>query len=300
VFSTDALKGIGSQASGSIKAEIKDVSAEYQQTHPDKVVFSLTVTSGGKTISDFGGPVTVSLPYELKEGESAENVTVWYLSPDDSMTQIPCTYDPVSKAVSFTVSHFSLYMVGVASPWENPFADVSENDWYYDAVRFVHENGLMVGTGDTTFSPRVNTSRGMLVTILYRLEELPKTSVVNPFDDVAAGKWYTNAVVWAAEQGIVNGYGNGQFGPEDAITREQMAVILMNYAKFKGYDVSMSADLSKYTDAGSISSWAKDAISWANANALIQGDGAKLTPTGNAERCQVAAILQRFIENVAK
>ncbi len=300
VFDTESLKGISEQASGSVKVNIADVSDEYQQTHPGKLVFSLTVNSGDKIITDFGGSVTVSLPYELNEGEDADNVTVWHLTESGDMIAVPCTYDPVSKLVSFTVSHFSLYMVGVASPWENPFADVSENDWYYDAVRFVHENGLMVGTGDTTFSPRVNTSRGMLVTILYRLEELPKTSVVNPFDDVAAGKWYTNAVVWAAEQGIVNGYGNGQFGPEDAITREQMAVILMNYAKFKGYDVSMSADLSKYTDAGSISSWAKDAISWANANALIQGDGAKLTPTGNAERCQVAAILQRFIENVAK
>ncbi len=299
VFSTDALKGIGSQASGSIKAEIKDVSAEYQQTHPDKVVFSLTVTSGGKTISDFGGPVTVSLPYELKEGESAENVTVWYLSPDDSMTQIPCTYDPVSKAVSFTVSHFSLYMVGVVSPWENPFADVSKSDWFYDAVRFVSEKGLMTGTGDTAFSPQANTTRGMIVTILYRLEGAPAASA-NSFSDVAAGKYYTNAVAWAAENKIVGGYGNGKFGPEDAITREQMSVILKNYAKYKGYDVSGSTDLSKYTDGGSVSVWAKDAVSWTTAVGLIQGDGEKLTPSGNAVRCQVAAILQRFIENVAK
>jgi hypothetical protein len=300
VFDTEALKGISKQASGSVKVKIADVSDEYQQTHPGKLVFSLTVNSSDKVIADFGGSVTVSLPYELNEGEAADNVTVWHLTGSGVLVAIPCTYDPVSKLVSFTVSHFSLYMVGVASPWENPFADVSESDWYYDAVRFVHENGLMVGTGNTAFSPRANTSRTMIVTILHRLEELPEASAVNPFDDVAAGKWYTDAVVWAAEQGIVKGYGNGQFGPEDAITREQMAVILMNYAKFKGYDVSMSADLSKYTDAGSISSWAKDAISWANANALIQGDGAKLTPTGNAERCQVAAILQRFIENVAK
>lgn len=300
VFDTESLKGISEQASGSVKVNIADVSDEYQQTHPGKLVFSLTVNSGDKIITDFGGSVTVSLPYELNEGEDADNVTVWHLTESGDMIAVPCTYDPVSKLVSFTVSHFSLYMVGVASPWENPFADVSEFDWFYDAVQFVRENGLMVGTGDTIFSPRTNTSRGMIVTILHRLEELPEASAVNPFDDVAAGKWYTDAVVWAAEQGIVKGYGKGQFGPEDAITREQMAVILMNYAKFKGYDVSMSADLSKYTDAGSISSWAKDAISWANATALIQGDGAKLTPTGNAERCQVAAILQRFIENVAK
>jgi hypothetical protein len=190
-------------------------------------------------------------------------------------------------------------MVGVASPWENPFADVSASDWFYDAVRFVHENGLMVVTGNTAFSPQANTSRGMIVTILYRLEGTPAAGA-NSFSDVAAGKYYTDAVAWAAENEIVGGYGNGKFGPEDAITREQMAVILMNYAKFKGYDVSMSTDLSKYTDEGSISSWAKDAISWANAISLIQGDGSKLMPAGNAERCQVAAILQRFIENTTR
>ncbi|HHV99816.1 MAG TPA: S-layer homology domain-containing protein [Clostridiaceae bacterium] len=300
VFSTEALEGISKQATGSVKMEIANVSDEYRQSHPGKLVFSLTVRSGDKYITDFGGSVTVSLPYELKEGKTAENVTAWHLTASGVMIEIPCTYDTATGLASFTVSHFSLYIVGVAGKWENPFADVSESDWFYDAVRFVYENGLMVGTGDTAFSPQVNTSRGMIVTILYRLEKLPKTSAVNPFDDVAAGKWYTDAVAWAAENGIVSGYGDGMFGPEDAITREQMAVILMNYSKFKGYDVSMSADLSKYTDASSISSWAKDAISWANATALIQGDGAKLMPTGKAERCQVAAILQRFIENVVK
>jgi hypothetical protein len=112
--------------------------------------------------------------------------------------------------------------------------------------------------------------------------------------------YYTDAVAWAAENHIVSGYGNGEFGPEDAITREQMAAILMRYAGFKGYDVSMRTDLSKYTDEDSISGWAKDAMSWANANGLIQGDGVELTPSGNAIRCQVASILQRFIRNVAR
>ena len=299
VFDTEALKGISEQAGGSVKVNIADVSDEYQQTHPDKLVFSLTVSSGDKVITGFGGSVTVSLPYELKESEAADNVTVWHLTESGVLVAIPCTYDPATKLVSFIVSHFSLYMVGVASPWENPFTDVSESDWFYDAVRFVHENGLIVGTGGTAFSPQANTSRGMIVTILYRLEGTPGAGA-NTFSDVAAGKYYTDAVAWAAENEIVSGYGDGKFGPEDAITREQMAVILMNYAKFKGYDVSMSTDLSKYTDEGSISSWAKDAISWANAAGLIRGDSAKLTPAGYAERCQVAAILQRFIENFVK
>jgi hypothetical protein len=299
VFDTESLKGISEQAGGSVEVGIADVSAEYMQTHPGKLVFSLTVSSGDKLITDFGGSVTVSLPYELKEGEAADNVTVWHLTESGVLVAIPCTYDPATKLVRFTISHFSLYMVGVASPWENPFADVGESDWFYDAVRFVYENGLMVGTGDTAFSPRADTSRGMIVTILYRLEGTPAAGA-NIFSDVAAGMYYTDAVAWAAENKIVSGYGDGKFGPEDAVTREQMAVILMNYAKLKGYGVSMRADLSGYTDEGSISSWAKAAISWTNAAGLIQGNGAKLMPIGNAERCQAAAILQRFLENTAR
>lgn len=300
VFDTESLKGISKKASASIKVNITDKSDKYQDTHPGKAVFSLTVNSGDKIITDFGGTVTVSLPYKLNVGEVADNVMVWHLIDSGDMTPIPCTYDQVSQLVSFKVKHFSLYIVGVLSQWENPFTDVNESHWFYDAVQFVHKNNLMLGISEITFSPGTNTSRGMIVTILHRLEGLTESSVVNPFDDVASGKWYTDAVLWATEQGIVKGYGNGQFGPEDDITREQMAVILMNYAKFKGFDVSMKGDLSKYMDAGSISSWAKDAISWANATALIQGEGVRLMPTDNAERCHVAAILQRFIEDIAK
>ena len=141
----------------------------------------------------------------------------------------------------------------------------------------------MKGTGINTFSPDGMTTRGMIVTILHRLEGTPIAGA-NPFTDVTADKYYANAVAWAAEKNIVSGYGNDKFGPEDAITREQMAVILMNYAEYKGYDVAARADLSKYEDSQEISSWAIDAISWANAEGLIQGDGNNLTPTANATR----------------
>lgn len=295
VFSTDALKGISSQASGSIQAEIRDVTAEYQQTHPDKVIFSLTVTSGGKTISDFGGPVTVSLPYELEEGEDAENVKVWHLSPDGSMTEIPCTYDPLSKMVSFTVSHFSLYVVGVVSPWENPFTDVSESDWFYDAVRFANERNLMSGTGDSKFSPQENTSRGMIVTILWRLEGQPEAAKPMTFTDVADGKWYYKAVAWAAENSIVNGHSELRFAPDDSITREQIAAIFYRYAAYKGYDTSAREDLSAFTDKPS--SWALENMRWAVAEGLMQGKGdGLLDPSGYTKRSECATILKRFIE----
>jgi len=295
VFDAEALKGISSQAIGSIKADLSDVSDEYQQTHPGKRVFSLTVTSGDKIITDFGGSVTVSLPYELKEGENPENVKVWYLAADGSMTEIPCIYDPLTKKVSFVVSHFSVYMVGVADVQVNPFTDVNEKDWFYDAVSFAYEKGLMGGTGDNTFSPQANTSRGMIVTILWRLEGEPYAANPTAFADVAEGKWYSGAVAWAAEKGIVDGYSAYKFGPDDYITREQMAKILYSYAAFKKYDVSTHGDLSSYTD--SPSDWALEYVQWAVAEGLLQGKGnGLLDPMGKTKRCEIAVILQRFIE----
>lgn len=183
---------------------------------------------------------------------------------------------------------------------EIPFTDVAAGAWYYDAVRFVYEKSLMQGTRATTFSPSATTTRGMIVTILHRLEWAPVVGS-NPFSDVESGEYYADAVAWAAENGIVNGYGGGKFGPEDAITREQMAVILMNYAKLKGYDTTTMADLDKFSDAGKINAWAQTAMGWANANELINGKGSGiLDPYGNATRAEVAAILQRFVENVVK
>ncbi len=176
-----------------------------------------------------------------------------------------------------------------------PFADVKESDWFYENVAYVFKNGLMNGTSDTTFGPRGTTTRGMIVTILYRIEGEPKAGA-NPFTDVEKGKYYTDPVAWAEEQKIVSGYGSGKFGPNDPITREQMAVILMNYAKAKGYKTSERGDLNKFDDNKDVSSWANEALSWANGLGLIKGTGTKVDPKSNAERSQVAAIIERFIE----
>ena len=180
----------------------------------------------------------------------------------------------------------------------NPFNDVMAGDWFNNAVQYAYEKGLMQGTSVSPmlFSPHATTTRAMVVAILYRMEGMPAMTAANPFSDVATGQYYADAVTWASEKGIVAGYNKGIFGPGNSITREQMAVILMNYAKFKGYDVSARADLSGFGDAASVSGWALDALSWANAKGLIQGSGNQLMPAGNAERAQVAAILQRFAE----
>ena len=188
----------------------------------------------------------------------------------------------------------------VESEQELPFTDVASSEWYYEAVQYVYNNELMNGMSATTFEPNSTTTRGMIVTMLYRLENEP-TAASAGFSDVAEGQWYTDAVNWAAANNIVNGYGDGQFGPTDTITREQMMAILYRYAQYKGYDVTASADLSAYTDAANISSYAVSAMQWAVSEGLINGiTDTTLVPGGSATRAQVAAILMRFCENVAK
>lgn len=180
------------------------------------------------------------------------------------------------------------------------FSDVKTSAWYHEDVQYVSENGLMKGTGENLFSPDATTTRGMIVTILYRLEGEPSPTGACPFQDVASGKYYEKAITWAAENGIVSGFSADTFGPDQNITREQMAAILYRYATYKNYDVSTAGDLSKFPDADKVSSYAVDAMKWANAAGLIKGsnDG-KLYPAGNATRAQVAAILTRFCKNIA-
>ena len=182
-----------------------------------------------------------------------------------------------------------------------PFPDVTEGDWFYDAVRYAYETGLMDGVGDSLFAPNSQTTRAQLVTILHRLAGEPEPGGDSGFADVAAGTWYTDAVAWAAQNGIVNGVSDTQFVPGDDITREQLAVILYRYATYQGYDVSQRADLSGFVDAGTISTYAQEALSWANAQGLVLGfEDDSLRPQGTATRAQIAAVLMRFCQTVAE
>ena len=181
-----------------------------------------------------------------------------------------------------------------------PFLDVNEGDWFYDAVAYAYENGIMDGVGGNRFAPNSATTRAQLVTILYRLEGEPAVSGDLPFTDVEAGTWYTNAVVWAAQNGIVNGVGDDTFAPGNDLTREQLVTILYRYAEAKGYDVSASADLAGYPDGEEIQAYAREAMAWAVAENIIQGmEDDTLKPAGNASRAQIATILMRFCEGVA-
>ena len=176
-----------------------------------------------------------------------------------------------------------------------PFTDVNENDWFYDVVLYAYDNGLMTGVSATEFAPNQTTTRGMIVSMLARLEGVTSAEDAG-FADVAENDWYATAVNWAASVGVVNGYEDNTFRPNAPITREQMAAILYNYADYKGYDVSARADLSDYADAASISSWAEDVLAWANAEGLINGMTATtIDPQGATTRAQTAAMFERFL-----
>ena len=179
----------------------------------------------------------------------------------------------------------------------NPFTDVSEKDWFYGDVMFVYENGLMLGTSKTLFSPHGTATRGMMATILWRMEGSPAPKGKNSFTDVEAGRWYADAITWTAENSIFAGYGKDKFGPDDPITREQLAAIFYRYADYKGYDLTVKGNLDKFKDADKITDYAKTAMQWAVGSGLMKGkSGNLLDPQGTATRAEIAAMLHRFIE----
>lgn len=297
-----ALAGVASLASGSSvtmsfeAVESSALSAAQQTAVGDKQVFDLSILSGDKKISTFGGKsINIALPYTLKEGESADGVTIWYLNDKNELEPFNCTYDKSTGLATFSTDHLSYYVVGCVEAWKNPFTDVKDTDWFYEAVKYAAENELFSGTSATAFSPNADMTRAMLVTALYRLEGKPITPAVSSYTDVEEGQWYTDAVEWASASNLVGGYGNGLFGTNDFVTREQIASILYRYAVYKKYDVTVSADLTTYTDAPGISSWANEAVRWANEESLITGRTAlTLVPGGRASRAEVATILMRF------
>ena len=186
-------------------------------------------------------------------------------------------------------------------PEDWPFVDVTEDKWYYDAVAYVYQQGIMVGMSETTFEPNTTVNRAQVVQMLYNLEGQPQVSGDSGFSDIRDGQWYAKAVAWASANDVVAGYEDGTFRPTRAVTREEFAQILYNYAKCKGYDLSASADLGKFPDSGQVSSWAETALGWANGNGLINGhDDGRLDPKGSTIRAQAASILMNFDKGFAQ
>lgn len=181
------------------------------------------------------------------------------------------------------------------------FTDVKESDWFYKGVAYVVDKGVMSGVSENQFDPSGKLTRAMLVQMLYNMESRPACDAENAFIDVPVGQWYTDAVIWANDEKIVSGMGDGLFAPNMEITREQMVVMLYNYAKYKGYDVTASTDLSKFADNASVSTWAQPAMQWAVAEGYISGMGdSQLAPQGTATRAEIASVIMRFMEATAE
>lgn len=256
------------------------------------------VDSKGAEIHDFSGGkahVTIS---EVNLPSSPDEYVLWHQAAD-GLQQVAFTYRPLPKAqhyeISFTTVSWSSYALVYAGQAASPFDDVTADDWFYQDVCYVYQAGLMRGTQARRFSPELPLTRGMVVTILYRSEEPAGTQKRPSFTDVAPDGYYADAVAWAAAEHIVAGYGGGLFGPEDQVTREQLAAMLYRYAAYKGYDVSSRASLDPFADHSAISDYALTSVSWAKATGLLGGraDGL-LAPAGSASRAEAAAILHRF------
>ena len=180
-----------------------------------------------------------------------------------------------------------------------PFGDIPRSAWYYEAVKYVYSNHLMQGTTETTFSPDTEMNRAMIATVLYRLENSPASTGDAFFIDVETNEWYTDAILWAAQNNVITGYGNNRFGPMDSVTREQLAVILYNYTVSKGISAEAAGDLSAFSDAKATSDWAEEAMSWAVGVGLLSGKGnATLDPTGTATRAEVAQMLMNYLTKI--
>ena len=227
---------------------------------------------------------------------------------NETENNINVTINGVSRTIGKNATETFVYTSGgggtPSEPEEPtwPFTDVTEGeDWFYDAVAYVYENGIMAGTSETTFEPYMELNRAQAAQLFYNLEGKPAVTGDSTFTDVTSGHWAVDAITWAAQNDIVVGIGGNLYDPDSNVTREQFAVMLYKYARFKGYDLTATGDLTRFPDAGSISSWAETALSWANGNELINGhESGTIDPKGSTIRAQAASIMANFDQNVAK
>ncbi|MDR0469738.1 MAG: S-layer homology domain-containing protein [Peptococcaceae bacterium] len=307
-----ALKSIYGQGDGDRfdfiirKVDPKSLEEALQTVVSGNDLYEVLVLCGGKEITGFdSGQAITRIFYALKPSQSAYGLKVWHMGADGSLTEIGSTYNSVQRYLQFVRSSHSWYMVGydaAAALWTaNPFLDVKEGDWFYDVVRFVCDLGLMAGTTPDLFSPNTTLTRAMAVTVLHRLAgspeiNVPVTASGGLFADVAEEAYYYQAVNWAAANGVVNGYGDGRFGSEDVITREQLAAIMANYESFAAKIPLDTVSEKTFADADAISDWAKNPVDTLTRQGIIGGKPGNLfDPKGGATRAEFAAIMQRFI-----
>ena len=273
----------------------------------EAMVLDISLENAGKQLSDLkGGTAMVTLPYDLQPGRTAAGVVAQYVAPDGTLTELPTEYRDGSA--SFSVGHFSIYAVSYSEAHAiracardsacpaSAFGDLDAGAWYHDGVHWALDHAVMQGVSDGSFDPEGVTSRAMLVTMLWRMEGEPFAYYDLRYRDVPEGEWYTRAVRWAAFTGIVSGYSEAEFGPDDPVTREQLATILYRYAQTKGQGFTgLWAFQLDFDDAGQVSAWAQEALCWMTMRGVIQGTGDNLvSPLSGATRAQVATMLMRY------
>lgn len=259
-------------------------------TYTSEGVRTFTCTRCGETRTEAIDRLTYDPRDPDDSGSSSRSSTP--STPDTPSVTVPDDPTPLDPGTDINDQDVPLASIPI------PFVDVQAGVWHRDAVAFVFSKGIMGGTSDTTFAPEGKLNRGMLVTMLHRMEGTP-TSPLSAFTDVRADQYWAEAIGWASRNGVVLGYSSTEFAPGRDITREQLAVILYRYAQLKGYDVSARSDLSGYTDQGSIGAYALEAMQWAVAEELIGGKtSTTLIPGGEATRAEAAVILLRFCQNV--
>lgn len=264
---------------------------------PAKPSFPVKISNSGdgvakvdKSYASAGDKVTITVT-------PGRNATVQHITVTDEDGERLKLTENRDGTYSFTMPNGAANVYARFSGSGLPFADVPSGSWYYDDVAYVYDTGLMTGLTATTFGPNLSTTRGMIVTILWRMENEPAAKHGCPFADVRRGSYYEQAIAWASENGIVTGFDASTFAPDRAITREQLAAILFRFAAYRGMDaVTLRENLSSFQDQAAISVYAVSALNWAVGEGLMQGTGDKLEPTGNATRAQVAAMLRRFMQ----
>ena len=264
---------------------------------PAKPSFPVKISSSGdgvakvdKSYASAGDKVTITVT-------PGRNATVQRITVTDKDGERLKLTENRDGTYSFTMPSGTANVYVRFSGSGLPFADVPSGSWYYDDVAYVYDTGLMTGLTATAFGPNLSTTRGMIVTILWRMENEPAAKHGCPFADVRRGSYYEQAIAWASENGIVTGFDASTFAPDRAITREQLAAILFRFAAYRGMDaVTLRENLSSFQDQAAISAYAVSALNWAVGEGLMQGTGDKLEPTGSATRAQVAAMLRRFMQ----
>ncbi len=295
---TASIKAVSGGAVLCSVSETVTVSEPYTPpVNPTYTITNPSVTGGTVTVSprsaSRGRLVTITVTPD--EGYELASLTV-----TDSRGNTVTLTDAGNGKYTFTMPGSRVVVNAAFQLASLPFTDVAEGAWYYDAVAYVYRNGLMAGVSSTQFAPDSTLNRATLATILWRLAGEPVVNYVLPFEDVAEGEWYSEAIRWAASTGIVNGTTPTTFRPFNSVTREQMAAMVHRYAEYMGYDTTASTDLGAFTDAASVNSYAAEPMGWCVAEGLISGIGTEIRPQSSATRAQIATMLMRFCENIAK